>query len=106
MLTPDHTMVAFAHVSNVLGSPLNVARATELAHRVGAELLVDGCQAVPRLPVAAAALGCDYYVFSGHKLYGPPGIGGLLTEQHEAPATWTGGVSMLPRLEERPGRKA
>src|SRR3546814_10628563 len=74
-------MVAFAHVSNVLGSPLNVARATELAHRVGAELLVDGCQAVPRLPVDVAALGCDYYVFSGPKLYGPTGIGVLWSDK-------------------------
>src|SRR3546814_5503302 len=51
LLTPEHNMVAFAHVSNVLGSPLDVARAADLAHRVGAELLIDGCQAVPRLPV-------------------------------------------------------
>src|SRR3546814_261619 len=56
LLTPEHNMVAFAHVSNVLGSPLDVARAAELAHRVGAELLIDGCQAVPRLPVDVAAL--------------------------------------------------
>src|SRR3546814_14792124 len=75
LLTPEHNMVAFAHVSNVLGSPLDVARAADLAHRVGAELLIDGCQAVPRLPVDVAALGCDYYVFSGHKLYGPTRVG-------------------------------
>src|SRR3546814_8367030 len=64
LLTPKHNMVALAPVSNVLGSPLDVPRAAELAHRAGAELLIDGCQAVPRLPVDVAALGCDYYVFS------------------------------------------
>ncbi len=77
MLTPEHTMVALAHVSNVLGSVLDVARAAELAHRVGAKLLVDGCQAAPRLPVDVAALGCDFYAFSAHKVYGPTGIGAL-----------------------------
>src|SRR3546814_678633 len=82
LLTPEHNMVALAHVSNVLGSPLDVPRAAELAHRAGAELLIDGCQAVPRLPVDVAALGCDYYVFSGHKLYGPTGIGVLWSDEH------------------------
>ncbi|NNM77351.1 cysteine desulfurase [Sphingomonas sp. ID1715] len=77
ILTPDHAMVAFAHVSNVLGSVLDARRAAELAHRVGAKLLLDGCQAVPRLPVDVQALDCDFYVFSGHKLYGPTGIGVL-----------------------------
>ncbi|AMG73756.1 putative cysteine desulfurase [Sphingopyxis granuli] len=98
MLTPDHTMVAFAHVSNVLGSPLDVARAAELAHRVGAELLVDGCQAVPRLPVDVAALGCDYYVFSGHKLYGPTGIGVLWSDRLDTLPPWQGGGSMIDRV--------
>src|SRR5690606_30842163 len=61
MLTPEHNMVAFAHVSNVLGSVLDAKRAAELAHSVGAKLLLDGCQAVPRLPVDVAALDCDFY---------------------------------------------
>ena len=77
MLTAEHRVVAFAHVSNVLGSTLDVARAVALAHGVGAKLLLDGCQAVPRLPVDVAALDCDFYVFSAHKLYGPTGIGAL-----------------------------
>ena len=77
MLTPEHRMVAFAHVSNVLGSVLDARRAAALAHRVGAKLLLDGCQAVPRLAVDVAALDCDFYAFSGHKLYGPTGIGVL-----------------------------
>jgi cysteine desulfurase/selenocysteine lyase len=77
MLTERHKMVALAHVSNVLGSVLDARRAVEMAHRVGAKILLDGCQAVPRMPVDVAALGCDFYVFSAHKLYGPTGIGVL-----------------------------
>ena len=77
MLTTEHKMVALAHVSNVLGSVLDARRAADLAHAVGAKLLLDGCQAVPRMAVDVAALGCDFYVFSGHKLYGPTGIGVL-----------------------------
>jgi cysteine desulfurase/selenocysteine lyase len=75
MLTERHKIVALAHVSNVLGSVLDACRAVELAHAVGARILLDGCQAVPRMPVDVTALGCDFYVFSAHKLYGPTGIG-------------------------------
>ena len=77
MLTETHKLVALAHVSNVLGSVLDGKRAADLAHGVGAKLLLDGCQAAPRMPVDVAALDCDFYVFSGHKLYGPTGIGVL-----------------------------
>jgi cysteine desulfurase/selenocysteine lyase len=77
MITPAHKFVALAHVSNVLGSVLDAARATEIAHSVGAKILIDGCQSVPRMAVEVAAIGCDFYVFSGHKLYGPTGIGVL-----------------------------
>lgn len=100
MLTPEHTMVAFAHVSNVLGSVLDAPRAAELAHRVGAKLLLDGCQAVPRLPIAVAALGCDFYAFSAHKLYGPTGIGALWgrAELLDAMPPWQGGGAMIDRV--------
>jgi cysteine desulfurase/selenocysteine lyase len=100
MLTPDHAMVAFAHVSNVLGSVLEVPRAAELAHRVGAKLLLDGCQAVPRMAVDVAALGCDFYVFSAHKLYGPTGFGVLWgrAELLEAMPPWAGGGAMIDRV--------
>lgn len=98
MLTPEHNMVAFAHVSNVLGSTVDVARAAELAHEVGAELLIDGCQAVPRVPVNMAALGCDHYVFSGHKLYGPTGIGVLWSRKLADLPPWQGGGSMIDRV--------
>ena len=100
MLTPQHKLVALGHVSNVLGSVLDVRRAAALAHAVGALLLVDGCQAVPRLPVDVAALGCDFYVFSGHKLYGPTGIGCLWAraELLDAMPPWQGGGSMIDRV--------
>ena len=98
MLTREHKMVALAHVSNVLGSVLDVARAAELAHSVGAELLIDGCQAVPRLGIDVAALGCDHYVFSGHKLYGPTGIGVLWSRKLADLPPWQGGGSMIDRV--------
>ncbi|WP_047807174.1 aminotransferase class V-fold PLP-dependent enzyme [Pelagerythrobacter marensis] len=100
MLTREHTMVAFAHVSNVLGSTLDVGRAAALAHSVGAKLLIDGCQAVPRLPVDVAALGCDFYAFSAHKLYGPTGIGALWAraELLDAMPPWQGGGSMIEKV--------
>jgi len=100
MLTERHKLVALAHVSNVLGSVLDVRRAADLAHKVGAKLLVDGCQAVPRLPVDVAALGCDFYVFSGHKLYGPTGLGCLWArpELLEAMPPYQGGGSMIDKV--------
>jgi cysteine desulfurase/selenocysteine lyase len=100
MLTPQHKLVALAHVSNVLGSVLDAKRAAALAHAVGAKLLIDGCQAVPRLPVNVADLDCDFYVFSGHKLYGPTGIGVLWGryELLEAMPPYQGGGSMIDRV--------
>src|SRR3546814_10615726 len=75
MITPAHRMVALAHVSNVLGSVLDVRRAADIAHSVGAKILIDGCQAVPRLAVDVQALACDFSVFSAHKTYGPTATG-------------------------------
>jgi cysteine desulfurase/selenocysteine lyase len=100
MLTREHTMVALGHVSNVLGSVLDARRAAELAHSVGAKLLLDGCQAVPRMPVDVAALDCDFYAFSGHKLYGPTGIGALWAraELLDAMPPWQGGGSMIDKV--------
>jgi cysteine desulfurase / selenocysteine lyase len=71
-------LVAFTHVSNVLGTVNPVAEMTRLAHDAGAAVLVDGAQAVPHLPVDVTALDCDFYVFSGHKMLGPMGIGALI----------------------------
>jgi cysteine desulfurase/selenocysteine lyase len=100
MLTERHRMVALAHVSNALGSVLDVRRAAALAHNVGALLLVDGCQAVPRMPVDVAALDCDFYVFSAHKLYGPTGIGVLWGrgELLDAMPPVQGGGAMIDRV--------
>lgn len=100
MLTTDFDMVALAHVSNVLGSVLDARRAADLAHAVGACLLLDGCQAVARLPVDVAALGCDFYAFSAHKLYGPTGIGALWGRAGllRAMPPWQGGGSMIDRV--------
>lgn len=100
MLTDQHKLVALAHVSNVLGSVLDAKRATELAHAVGAKILIDGCQSVARLPVDVAAIGCDFYVFSGHKLYGPTGIGVLWGryELLDAMPPYQGGGSMIDRV--------
>jgi cysteine desulfurase/selenocysteine lyase len=70
-------LVAVAHVSNALGTLNPVAELARLAHARGARVLVDGAQAAPRLPVDVRALGCDFYAFSGHKTYGPTGIGAL-----------------------------
>jgi len=100
MITPAHKLVAFAHVSNVLGSLLDVPRAVALARSVGAKILIDGCQAVPRVPVDVAAFDCDFYVWSSHKLYGPTGVG-VLWGRGELLAgmpPWQGGGAMIDRV--------
>ena len=99
-------LVAFAHVSNVLGSILDAKRAAEIAHSKGALLLLDGCQAVPRMPVDVAAIGCDFYAFSGHKLYGPTGIGCLWgrAELLDAMPPWQGGGAMIEQCHVRARR--
>ena len=100
MLTDQHRVVAFAHVSNVLGSILDAERAAQIAHSKEVLLLLDGCQAVPRLPVDVAAIGADFYAFSGHKLYGPTGIGALWgrSELLASMPPWQGGGSMIDRV--------
>lgn len=70
-------MVAFAHVSNALGTVNPAAEMTRLAKAAGAAVLIDGCQAAAHFKVDVRALGCDFYVFSGHKVFGPTGIGVL-----------------------------
>ncbi|OYY64852.1 aminotransferase class V-fold PLP-dependent enzyme [Sphingomonas sp. 28-62-11] len=100
MITPAHKLVALAHVSNVLGSVLECRRAADIAHGVGAKILLDGCQAVPRIAVDVQALDCDFYVFSAHKLYGPTGIGVLWARAAllEAMPPWQGGGAMIDRV--------
>jgi cysteine desulfurase/selenocysteine lyase len=100
MLTEEHRIVGFAHVSNVLGSILDAERAAEIAHAKGALLLLDGCQAVPRVSVNIRKIGADFYAFSGHKLYGPTGIGCLWgrAELLDILPPWQGGGAMVDRV--------
>lgn len=100
MLTERHKLVALAHVSNVTGGVLDARRAAALAHRVGAKLLLDGCQSAPHLGVNVSALDCDFFVFSAHKLYGPTGIGALWAraELLDAMPPWQGGGAMIDRV--------
>ncbi len=99
-LTEQHRLVALAHVSNVLGSILGAKRAAKAAHKVGAKLLLDGCQSAPRMRLSMAELGCDFYVLSGHKLYGPTGVGVLWAkaETLDAMPPWQGGGAMIDRV--------
>ena len=84
----------------MLGSVLGARRAAAAAHAVGAKLLLDGCQSAPRMRLDVAELDCDFFVFSGHKLYGPTGIGVLWTrgEILDAMPPWHGGGAMIDRV--------
>lgn len=97
---PQTKLVAIAHVSNVLGSVADIPRIAAAAHAAGAKLLVDGCQAAPRMALDMAALGCDVYAFSGHKLYGPTGIGVLFARRDllAAMPPWQGGGAMIEEV--------
>ena len=77
LIGPKTRLVAVTHVSNVLGTINPIRRIVEMAHARGARVLVDGAQAAPHIRIDVQALGCDFYAFSGHKMYGPTGIGVL-----------------------------
>lgn len=74
-LNKNTKLVAINYVSNALGTINPVKEMIEMAHEYGAKVLLDGAQATAHLPVDVQALGCDFYAFSGHKMYGPTGIG-------------------------------
>ena len=97
LIGPRTRLLAVSHVSNVLGTVNPVRRIIEVAHARGVPVLVDGAQAVPRLAVDVQELGCDFYVFSGHKLYGPSGIGALYgrADLLEAMPPYQGGGEMI-----------
>lgn len=100
LLTPRTKLVSLAHVSNVLGSVLDGRKAADLAHSMGAKIMLDGCQAAPRMKLDMAALDCDFYAFSGHKLYGPTGIGVLWAREEllEKMPPYQGGGAMIEKV--------
>ncbi|HEA3087132.1 TPA: cysteine desulfurase [Aeromonas dhakensis] len=100
MLGPRTRLVSVAHVSNALGTVNPVEQIVAAAKAVGALTLIDGAQAVAHLEVDVQAIGCDFYAFSGHKLYGPTGIGVLWgrTELLERMPPWQAGGEMIDRV--------
>ena len=100
LLSPRTRLVAVAHVSNALGTVNPVREIAERAHRVGALVLVDGAQAAPHLAIDVQDLGVDFYAFSGHKVYGPSGIGVLWgrSELLAAMPPWQGGGGMIRKV--------
>jgi cysteine desulfurase/selenocysteine lyase len=97
LLGPKTRLVAVAHASNVLGTVTPVREIVDLAHQHGVPVLLDGAQAAPHRPVNVAELDCDFYTFSGHKLYGPTGIGVLYgkAELLESMTVYQGGGGMI-----------
>lgn len=97
LFTPHTKLVAITHVSNVLGTINPIKDLTEIAHRHGARILIDGAQSVPHLPVNVKELDADFYVFSGHKMYGPTGIGILFGKKAllEQMPPWQRGGGMI-----------
>lgn len=100
LFTERTKLVCTAHVSNVLGTVNPVKRMAEVAHAHGAHMLVDGAQSVPHFAVDVQDLGCDFLVFSGHKVYGPTGIGVLYGREEllEQMPPYQGGGEMIARV--------
>jgi cysteine desulfurase/selenocysteine lyase len=97
LLGPRTRIVAFSQVSNALGTVVPAREMVEIAHRHGARVLVDGAQAVSHMPVDVQALDCDFYSFSGHKIFAPTGIGVLYGKADllETMPPWQGGGNMI-----------
>jgi cysteine desulfurase/selenocysteine lyase len=97
LLTPRTKLVSFTQVSNALGTVTPARQMVEMAHRVGARVLVDGAQSVSHMRADVQYLDCDWFVFSGHKVFGPTGIGALYgkAEVLEAMPAWQGGGNMI-----------
>ena len=97
LLNPRTRLVSVAHVSNVLGTIVPVKEVIEAAHRAGARVLIDGAQAVAHMAVNVQALDADFYTFSGHKIFGPTGIGALFAKREllEEMPPWQGGGNMI-----------
>ena len=97
LLNEKTKIASFAHVSNVLGTINPIKQMTEMAQRYGAKVLIDGCQSIPHMSVNVQDIGCDFLVFSGHKVYAPTGIGVLYGKREllEEMPPWQGGGSMI-----------
>ncbi|HWL08216.1 MAG TPA: cysteine desulfurase, partial [Planctomicrobium sp.] len=97
LLGPRTRLAAFPHANNSLGTLLPVETLTKIAKRYGARVLIDGAQSVAHIPVNVQELGCDFYLFSGHKIFGPTGIGAVYTRSEllEIMPPWQGGGSMI-----------
>lgn len=97
LLGPRTKLVAATQVSNALGTVVPVDKIVELGHRYGARVLIDGAQSIQHMPVDVAELGADFFVFSGHKIYGPTGIGALYGTEEALTETppWQGGGHMI-----------
>ena len=97
LISPRTRLVGVAHVSNALGTVLPVAEIVAIAHAAGVPVLIDGAQAVPHMKIDLQALDADFYVFSGHKLYGPDGIGVLYGRESllASMPPWQGGGDMI-----------
>lgn len=97
LVGPKTRLVAVTHLANATGAVMPVDAIVRTAKAFGAHVLIDGCQAAPRMPVDVQALGCDFYVFSGHKTYGPTGIGVLWgrADLLERMPPWQGGGDMI-----------
>ena len=100
MLSPNTKLVAVTQVSNVLGTVNPISLISGMVHAAGARLLVDGAQSVPHFPVNVQQLGCDFMVFSGHKLFGPTGIGALYGREEilSSMPPWQGGGNMIQHV--------
>jgi len=96
-LSPRTRLVAITHVANATGAVVPVETIVKMAHQKGAKVLIDGSQAAPRMPVDVQALGCDFYALTGHKVYGPTGIGALYGRYDllAAMPPWQGGGEMI-----------
>jgi cysteine desulfurase / selenocysteine lyase len=97
LLGPKTRLVSITQVSNALGTITPAQQMVQMAHRYGARVLVDGAQAVSHMPIDVQSLGCDFYVFSGHKVFGPTGIGVLYGTPDVLADTppWQGGGNMI-----------
>ncbi|MCU0710030.1 MAG: cysteine desulfurase [Pirellula sp.] len=100
LLGPRTRLVSLTHASNTLGTVLPVEEMTRLAHQHGARVVIDGAQSIAHMPVDVQAIGCDFFVFSGHKVFAPTGIGVVYVhpDLHEMLPPWQGGGNMIRRV--------